>query len=170
MGVSHLYRHLLPLILSTVHLTHWARSYRFFFKIFKNVFDIFTIGVLKIFFSRFEWMCGCIFSKVLKLIGQFWSNYISPVAEILEGLDEDNSSALHRLHEEIPPVVLRSFKEQEREEQDGWCEYDQQMKKSDDVDDGPPNFLPNRTTGRFHLPFSWRSLTGWLTLQLYISG
>lgn len=109
--MAHLYCHLLALVHSPVNLTHRPRRYGFLFKVLENLPDLLPIGLPKIFFSGFEGVRGRIFPEVLKLFCHFRSDDVPAVAEVLEGLDEDDSCAFDCLYEEIPPVVFGSLEE-----------------------------------------------------------
>lgn len=88
-------------------------------------------------------MCGRILPEVLKLASHFRADDVSPMAEVLKGLDEDHSCSFYSLHEYISPIVFSALEEGKRKEEDRWRKDNQQMKKSDDMNEGPPNSLPD---------------------------
>ena len=73
------------------------------------------------------------------------------MAQILEGLNEDNSWPLDCLHEETEPVILSFVKEEEGWEDDSGCKDDEELHKPEDMDKGILKTGPHIVLKRFEV-------------------
>lgn len=97
-------------IFGSVDLTHWAWGDGNRVKLLEDVLNGAAILLLEVLSSGFEWMSGCVLPQILEFVGQLRSNNISAMAQVLEGLDEDDSRPFHSFDEEIQPIVLGAIK------------------------------------------------------------
>lgn len=93
--VAHLHSHFVSLVDPPVHLAHRPRSDRDFFEGVKYLLNRFPEGYFEDFLSFFVAVLGSVFPEVPESICHFWSNDISSVTEVLEGLDPDHSCFLN---------------------------------------------------------------------------